>query len=60
MAEVQFIDAEGASTELRWAYIGRDKKYHVYVGDVEVYTTEDARDRDLFMAQLYVYAISHR
>lgn len=41
---------------LTWSYSGQDKKYSIHLNGEEVYKTSDARDRDLFIAQLKIYS----
>lgn len=39
--------------KITWSYHGKDNMYHVFMNDdIEIYYTEDARDRDLFIAEL--------
>jgi len=43
---------------ISYDFQGRDTSFHIYLNNKEVYRTRDQRDRDLFMSELKMLAIS--
>lgn len=37
---------------ISWMYAGLDRKYHIFIDGKEIYSTESARDKSLFISEL--------
>ena len=58
--DVTFKKENQAGLKIHYSYHGCDNAYRVHLNGEQVYWTKDARDRDIFIAELKARLILHQ